>query len=59
VAKYSKWTPEEDRRLLELHEAGRSRVRIAAALGRTTGSVQSRLYKLTSIKVEVAPMASS
>ena len=37
------WTPEEDKRLLELEAAGKPRVLIAAALHRTAGSIPSRL----------------
>jgi hypothetical protein len=37
------WTPEEEKRLLELDAAGKSRVMIAAALRRTPGSISGRL----------------
>jgi hypothetical protein len=37
------WTPEEEKRLLELAAAGKSRVMIAAALRRTSGSISGRL----------------
>jgi hypothetical protein len=40
------WTPEEDKRLLELEAAGKSRVLIAAALRRTVKSIPSRLSLL-------------
>jgi DNA-binding NarL/FixJ family response regulator len=38
-----RWTPEEDKRLLELQAAGKSNVSIAAALRRSIGSVLGRL----------------
>jgi len=38
-----KWTDEEDRKLLELHDARRSILSIAAALKRTKGAVHARL----------------
>lgn len=41
------WTPEEDKRLLELRAAGKSREMIAAALHRSAKSVPSRLYVLS------------
>ena len=44
----AKWTPEEDRKLLELKAAGKSAVVIAAALHRTEASVVSRLGVLKS-----------
>jgi IS30 family transposase len=37
------WTPEEDRRLIHLHNEGRSLVQIAEALGRSRGAVGVRL----------------
>jgi len=37
------WTPEEDRRLIHLHNEGRSQVQIAEALGRSRGAVGVRL----------------
>ena len=40
------WTPEDDKRLLELHAAGKSRISIAAALRRTVKSIPSRLSNL-------------
>jgi hypothetical protein len=42
----TKWTPEDDERLLGLHAARKSNVSIAAALGRTRNSVISRLANL-------------
>ena len=42
---YEKWTPEEDRRLLELFEAGCSIDDIAADLGRQPGAIESRLNR--------------
>jgi hypothetical protein len=41
--KYRLWTPEDDRRLLELRATGRSTVSISAALKRSSGAVISRL----------------
>jgi DNA-binding NarL/FixJ family response regulator len=41
-----RWTPEEDKRLLELQAAGKSNVSIAAALRRSIGSVLGRLSVL-------------
>ena len=41
-----KWTPEEDKRLLELQAAGKSNVSIAVALRRSIGSVLGRLFVL-------------
>ena len=40
------WTVEEEKRLLELHAAGKSNARVALALRRTTGSIEARLYIL-------------
>ena len=37
------WTPEDEKRLLELEAAGKPRVMIAAALHRSAGSISSRL----------------
>jgi hypothetical protein len=42
-SRYKSWTEEEDRRLLELHDSGRSAFSIAMALKRTKSGVQSRL----------------
>ena len=44
----AKWTPEDDRKLLELKAAGKSAVVIAAALQRTEMSVVSRVGVLKS-----------
>lgn len=44
----AKWTPEDDRKLLELKAAGRSAAAIAAALQRTEMSVVSRVGVLKS-----------
>jgi hypothetical protein len=41
--RYRIWTPEEDRRLLELHAAGRSTVSISAALRRSKMAVRGRI----------------
>lgn len=40
------WAGPEDRRLMEMHSAGRSHMEIAAVLGRTWNAVQQRLTKL-------------
>ena len=40
------WTVEEEKRLLELKAAGKSKARIALALRRTTLSIKARLYIL-------------
>ena len=42
----SGWTIEDQRLLLEMHQAGRSWYRIAAVLRRTHTSVRSQYYKL-------------
>jgi hypothetical protein len=42
----NKWTPEEDKRLLELEVAGKSSFLVAAELRRTVGSVRGRLAML-------------
>jgi DNA-binding transcriptional MerR regulator len=47
--KYRLWTPEDDRRLLELRRAGRSAVSISAALKRSKGSVNARLSILRAL----------
>jgi DNA-binding NarL/FixJ family response regulator len=39
-----RWTPEEDKRLLKLRADGKSNILIAAALRRSLGSVQARIY---------------
>jgi hypothetical protein len=41
-----RWTPEEDRRLLEMVARGKSWLHIAANLKRPTGSVRTRAYVL-------------
>lgn len=41
-----KWTPEEDRRLLELRASGRSLAVIAKELNRTEAAVDNRVYTL-------------
>jgi hypothetical protein len=40
------WTTDEDKRLLELHRAGRSFISIAAALKRSQDAIKGRLYVL-------------
>jgi DNA-binding NarL/FixJ family response regulator len=42
----NKWTPEEDKRLLELQAAGKSSFSIAAELRRSVGAVHGRLSVL-------------
>jgi DNA-directed RNA polymerase specialized sigma24 family protein len=44
----TKWTAEEERRLLELRAAGRSDAEIAKLLGRTAASVSNRIFRLRS-----------
>jgi hypothetical protein len=51
------WTPEDDKRLLELEAAGKSRVMIAAALRRSPGSIPARLYILRGKATISEPMA--
>ena len=41
------WTPEDDKRLLELKVAGKSHGAIGVALGRSTGSIVGRLSLLS------------
>lgn len=41
------WTPEEDRRLLELSDAGKTAPEIAKLLKRPPGAVRSRKHRLT------------
>jgi DNA-binding NarL/FixJ family response regulator len=43
---HSKWTPDDDGRLLELKAAGKSDRMIALALRRSEQSVSGRLYTL-------------
>lgn len=45
----ARWTFDEDRRLLDLIEAGKSPVFVAGALKRTTQSILNRARKLTKI----------
>jgi hypothetical protein len=40
------WTPDEDRRLLEEHESGRSLAEMAAGHARTVAGIEARLEKL-------------
>jgi len=42
----SNWTPEEDRRLLDLIEAGKSWLLISANLKRTVKSIRDRAQRL-------------
>jgi hypothetical protein len=42
----TKWTPEEDRRLLELKAAGTPPADIAQKLGRTQASIDTRATRL-------------
>jgi hypothetical protein len=54
MLKYRSWTPEEDARLIELRASGRSAISIAAALKRTTKSVERRLSNLRTREREVS-----
>jgi hypothetical protein len=45
------WSDEEDKRLLELFDAGRPIKEIAEAHGRTTGGIQARLAKYERIQM--------
>ena len=47
--KYRVWTQDDDRRLLELHVAGRSAISMSAALKRSKGAVVSRLSVLRAL----------
>ena len=40
------WTPEEDERLLEMQQSGRSLMLIAASLKRSQAAIEGRLYVL-------------
>lgn len=44
---YSQWTPEEDKKLIEMRRQGKKHREIANVLGRTKNSVNSRVCKLT------------
>jgi len=46
ATKYRLWTQEDDRRLLELHAAGRSAISMSAALRRSKSAVIGRLCLL-------------
>ncbi|MBR1193812.1 hypothetical protein JQ634_30790 [Bradyrhizobium sp. AUGA SZCCT0240] len=48
MVKTGSWSEDEDRRLLELRDAGRTSVSIANALKRTVGAVDNRLWLLRS-----------
>jgi ATP-dependent DNA ligase len=48
MVKKGSWSEEEDRRLLELRDAGRTSVSIANAMKRTVGAVDNRLWLLRS-----------
>jgi len=58
------WTDDEDRRLLELRQGGRTSISIAAKLKRTAGAVNARLYFLrratqghsATTTIEIAPI---
>ena len=47
------WTPEDDRRLIELQASGRSSISIAAALKRTAAAVDGRLCILRKAHSEI------
>jgi hypothetical protein len=51
------WTVEDDKRLLELHAAGKRPIMIAAALRRSPASIPARLYVLKGRTMRVEPMA--
>jgi hypothetical protein len=53
------WTPEDDRRLLELKVVGKSHGRIGVALGRTTGSIIGRLSVLNTRAARLKRAATS
>jgi hypothetical protein len=53
------WTPGDDKRLLELHAAGKSPVMIAAALRRTTKSIPARLYILRTRRAKADELVES
>ena len=53
--KYRLWTPEDDRRLLDLHAAGRSAISISAALKRSREAVQGRLSILRALAKSPQP----
>ena len=46
IGSNAKWTREDEKRLLELKDAGQPTFEIAIALGRSISSVTSRLYLL-------------
>lgn len=46
------WTRDDDRRLLELHAAGRSHISLAAALKRTRSAIRNRLENLRTRSVD-------
>lgn len=43
---YDRWTPEDDRRLADLHEAGWDEADLASEFGRKPSAIRSRLRKL-------------
>jgi hypothetical protein len=52
-----RWTPAEDKRLLKLRADGKSNLLIAAALRRSLGSVQGRIYLLRKRAADGAKVA--
>jgi len=51
------WPPDDDRRLLDLHAAGKSRARIGVALRRSTEAIGARLYNLKQFRsTEIEPV---
>ena len=53
------WTPEDNRRLLELEAAGKSHGAIGVALGRSTGSIIGRLSVLNTRTARLKRAATS
>src|SRR5690606_34653128 len=51
------WTAEEDRRLLDMREAGHVTAAMAKALGRSEGAVKARIHRLRDVPPP-APAAS-
>jgi DNA-binding NarL/FixJ family response regulator len=51
------WTPEDDKRLLEMWEAGKTAPEIAKQLKRPAGSVRSRKHRLKERPVPESPLA--
>jgi len=54
IPKYTRWTPEEDKILLEGWEAGASYAKLMRLTGRRYGGVKKRLAALGAKEIEVA-----